>query len=184
MTDINRERLRCQLLENYEHLARKLTRRLGSSDVAYDVFHETFLRLDRVTDAVPVRRLADYIFRIAVNLAKEWRRAQRRRISACEIEALLDISDDQVDPARVVEARLEIEAFKHALAELPTRLREVMHSISVEGQSAQQVAARLRVSIRTVETDLKLALSHCAGRLCDVHRHRAGVAPRKPIEKS
>lgn len=165
MADINRTRLRGQLVENYENLVRKLTRRLGSSDFAYEALHETFLRLDRVTEAVPVRSPADYIFRIAINIAKDRQKAQNRRVSASEIDALLDICDDGPDPARIAEARSEIEAFKRALEGLPDRPRDVLHSIAVEGQSAQQVAERLGISVRTVESDLKQALGHCADRL-------------------
>ena len=111
MADINRARLRGQLVENYEHLVRKLTRRLGSSDFAYEALHETFLRLERVDEVVPVRSPADYLFRIAINIAKDRRKAQNRRLGAAEIDALLEVCDDGPDPARVAEARSEIEVF-------------------------------------------------------------------------
>lgn len=74
----------------------------------------------------------------------------------------MDIRDDAPDPARVVEARSEIEAFKKALAELPERAREVLRRMSIEGKTAQQVAEELEVSVRTVEADLREALQHCA----------------------
>ena len=44
-------------------------------------------------------------------------------VSVAEIDALLDISDEGPDPARVAEARSEIEGFKRALAALPARPR-------------------------------------------------------------
>lgn len=162
MADTNQARLRDQLVENYEGLIARLTRRLGSADFAHEALHETFLRLDRVTDAVPVRSPADYLFRIAINVAKDRQRARTYRISVTEVDALLDVCDDQPDAARVVEARSEIAAFKCALAELPDRPRRVLEGISIEGATAQDVAARLQVSLRTVENDLSLALRHCA----------------------
>lgn len=165
MADKNRVRLRSQLVEHYGQLVRKLTRRLGSSDSAYEALHETFLKLGRVTDGVVVRSPADYIFRVAINIAKDRQKAQNRRVSASEVDALLDVCDDGPDPARVAEARSEVEALKRALMRLKPRSREVLRSIAVEGQSAQEVAARLGVSLRTVESDLKLALSHCADSL-------------------
>ena len=174
LADINQARLRGQLVENYDGLIRKLTRRLGSSEFAYEALHETFLRLDRVTDAVPVRSPVDYIFRTAINIAKDRQKAQKYRVSASEIDALLDVCDDGPDPARVVEARSEIEAFKRALAGLPERPREVLRSISIEGKSAHEVAERLQVSVRTVESDLKLALSHCADCLNHTLTRRLG----------
>jgi RNA polymerase sigma-70 factor (ECF subfamily) len=111
VTNINRVRLRGQLVENYDTLIKKLTRRLGSSDFAHEALHETFLRLDRVTDAVTVHSPADYIFRTAINVAKDRQKAQRYRVTASEIDLLLDVSDETPDPARVAEARSEIEAY-------------------------------------------------------------------------
>jgi RNA polymerase sigma-70 factor, ECF subfamily len=179
VADSNRVRLRGQLVENYDGLVRKLTRRLGSSDFAHEALHETFLRLERVTDAIQVRSPIDYIFRIAINIAKDRQKARNVRAGAAEINALLDISDEKPDPERIVEARSEVEAFKRALAQLPERAREVLHSIAVEGQSAEQVAARCGVSVRTVEGDLKLALNHCADCLnYKLVRRLGGPRPR------
>jgi RNA polymerase sigma-70 factor (ECF subfamily) len=177
--DLNRARLRGQLVENYDGLVRKLTRRLGSSDFAHEALHETFLRLDRVTDAVQVRSPMGFILRIAINIAKDHQKARNVRASAAEIDALLDLCDDMPGPARIVEARSEVEAFKRALERLPARPREVLQSIAVEGQSAAQVAARCGVSVRTVEADLKLALTHCADCLdYQLVRRLGGPRPR------
>ena len=179
MAEINRMRLRGQLADNYDGLVKKLTRRLGSSDFAYEALHETFLRLERVTDTVPIRSPADYIFRIAINIAKDRQKAQNLRVSTAEIDALLDVSDEGPSPARIVEARSDIDAFKRALAELPARPRDVLYSVAIEGRSPQDVAARLGVSVRTVESDLKLALSHCADCLdYTLNRRLGGPRPR------
>jgi RNA polymerase sigma-70 factor, ECF subfamily len=179
VAEINRVRLRGQLADNYDGLVKKLTRRLGSSDFAYEALHETFLRLERVTDAVPIRSPADYIFRIAINIARDRQKAQKLRVSAAEIDSLLDVSDDGPSPARIVEARSDIDAFKRALAELPARPRDVLHSIAIEGRTPHDVATRLGVSVRTVESDLKLALSHCADCLdYTLIRRLGGPRPR------
>uniref|UniRef100_Q07KY4 RNA polymerase, sigma-24 subunit, ECF subfamily n=1 Tax=Rhodopseudomonas palustris (strain BisA53) TaxID=316055 RepID=Q07KY4_RHOP5 len=174
MADINRVRLHGQLVENYDGLIKKLTRKLGSVDSAHEALHETFLRLDRVTDAAPVRSPADFIFRTAINVAKDRQKAENYRVSRAEIDSLLDVCDEGPDPARIVEARSEIEAFARALSELPPRPREVLRSIAVDGQSAVEVAARLGVSVRTVESDFKLALCHCADCLHHALIPRAG----------
>jgi RNA polymerase sigma-70 factor (ECF subfamily) len=173
-------RLRGQLVDNYEGLIKKLTRCLGSSDFAYEALHETFLRLDRVTDAVTVRSPADYILRIAINIAKDRRKAQNYRLNTSEIDALLELYDDGPDPARVVEARSDINALKRALAALPTRPRDVLRSIALEGQSSRDVAKQLGLSVRTIENDLKLALMHCANCLdYALIRRPGGPRPRE-----
>jgi len=90
VSDVNKIRLRGDLVTSYSELIKKLTRRLGSSDFAYEALHETFLRLDRVTDAAPVRSPTNYLFRIAINVAKDRRKANKYRVGAAEIDALLD----------------------------------------------------------------------------------------------
>ncbi|KIU44863.1 MULTISPECIES: RNA polymerase sigma factor [Bradyrhizobium] len=180
MGDVNQARLRDQLVENYGGLITKLTRRLGSSDFAHEALHETFLRLDRVTEAEPVRSPNDYLFRIAINVAKDRHRAQNYRVGVSDVEAILDICDDQPDATRVVEARSEIAALKRALAELPERPRRVLEGISIEGRTAHDVADHLRVSLRTVENDLRLALRHCAAALGRTVVRRSGGPRLRP----
>jgi RNA polymerase sigma-70 factor (ECF subfamily) len=163
--ETNRTRLCSQLVQSYDELVKQLTRRLGSSDFAHEALHEAFLRLDRVSDATPVRSPKDYIFCTAVNIAKDHKKAGQRRLIAAVVDDLLDICDESPDPARIAEARSEIEAFKRAMEELPARRREVLRSIAIEGRTTQEVAFSLQVTTRTVEADLKQALTHCADSL-------------------
>lgn len=160
VAETDRIRLRGQIVESYDRLIRQLTRGLGSSDFAHEALHEAFLRLERVPEATRVRSPAAYIFRAAINIAKNRRKAQSYRVSASEIDALLDIRDDAPDPARVVEARSEIEAFKKAFAELPERAR-----CCAECPLKEKPPSKWRKnsrSVRTVEADLREALQHCA----------------------
>lgn len=165
VADTNRSRLRQQLVENYETLIKHLTRRLGSSEFAYEALHETFVRLDGVPDTMEVRSPSDYIFRTAINIAKNRRKAQSYRVPASEIDALIDVSDETPDPARIAEARSDFEAFERALKELPERPRRVIRLMSLEGKTAQETADILQVSVRTIAADYQLALRHCADSL-------------------
>jgi RNA polymerase sigma-70 factor (ECF subfamily) len=151
-----------QIVESYDALITQLTRHLGSSDFAHEALHEAFLQLEQVPETTQLESSAAYILRTAIKIAKNRRKSHSYRVSASEIEALLDVRDDAPDPARVVEARSEIEAFKKALAHLPEQAREVLRGMSIEGKTAQQVAEELKVSVRTVGTDLREALQHCA----------------------
>jgi RNA polymerase sigma-70 factor (ECF subfamily) len=160
--DSNPQKLRQQLIDNYDKLVRRLTRRLGSSDFAYEALHETFVRLQGVPDSTQVRSPADYIFQTAINVAKNRRKALSYRVPAAEIDALIDVSDESPDPARTVEARSDFEAFERALMELPERPRHVMRLMSLEGKTARETADQLKVSVRTVAADYQLALQHCA----------------------
>jgi RNA polymerase sigma-70 factor, ECF subfamily len=162
VAESNSVKLRRQLAENYDSLIKHLSRRLGSSDFAYEALHETFVRLERVPDAVEVLSPPDYIFRAAVNVAKNRRKAGGYRVSPAEIDAEFKVADEMPTPAQVVEDRSDLEAFEQALKGLPERPRTVLHMIAVEGKSAQETAEELGISVRTLTTDYRLALAHCA----------------------
>lgn len=178
MSDANITVLRKLLVAEYHGLDRRLTRRFGSADFASDVLQETYLRLQEMTDIGPVRSPKAYLFRIAVNIANDRRRAESRRLTADEIGWLLDIPDEGPDAARVVEGRSEINRLGRAIAELPERRRRVLVLSRIEGMPHRQIAELLGVTIRTIETDLKQALEHCAQRL--QRRPPAKFALRSP----
>ena len=161
VTNSNRTTLRAVLTADYQGLFRRLTRRLGSAELACEALHETFLRLDRVSDESAVRSPKDFLFRIALNLATDRRRIERRYLSAEAIDGLLAIPDSAPDPAAIAEARSEIEALDRALAELSYRCREVFSCAIVKRMPDHEIAARLGVSVRTEEVDLKHALTVC-----------------------
>jgi RNA polymerase sigma factor (sigma-70 family) len=165
MSDTNITALRDLLLADYGGLDRQLTRRLGSADFASDVLQETYLRLEGMNEIGPVRSPKAYLFRIALNIAIDRQRAESRRLTADEVDCLLDIPDDRPDAARVIEDRSEIDLLRRAIAELPERRRRVLIFSRIEGLPNREIAKRLGVTVRTVETDLKQAVEHCAQRL-------------------
>ncbi|MCS3931632.1 RNA polymerase sigma-70 factor (ECF subfamily) [Bradyrhizobium elkanii] len=157
--------LRTLLLAEYVDFDRRLTRRLGSSDLASEALNETYLRLEGMRELGPVRSPKAYLFRIALNIAADRRRAEKRRLTVDEVDALLEIPDDRPDAARVIENRSEVNLLRHAIAELPERRRRVLMLSRIDGMPNREIAALLGVTVRTVETDLKQAVEHCADRL-------------------
>jgi RNA polymerase sigma-70 factor (ECF subfamily) len=157
--------LRDLLLADYSGIDRRLTRRLGSADLASDVLQETYLRIEAMNDVGSIQSPKAYLFRIALNIANDRRRAESRRLTAHEIDGLLDIPDDRPDPEREAEDRSEVGQLRRAIAELPERRRIVLTLSRIDGLSHREIAARLGVTVRTVETDLKQAIEHCAERL-------------------
>ncbi|WP_343299645.1 RNA polymerase sigma factor [Afipia sp. NBIMC_P1-C3] len=162
LAESNQTRLKRQLAENYDTLVKHLTGQLGSSEFAYEVLHETFVRLDRVPDATLVEKPADYVFRTAINVAKNLRKARTYRVPASEIDALLEVTDNRPSPAQIAEERSDFEAFERALRELPERPHHVLRMMSLEGKTAEETAEALGVSVRTVSSDYQHALQHCA----------------------
>jgi RNA polymerase sigma-70 factor (ECF subfamily) len=133
--------------------------------LAREALHEAFLRVERVSEAIPVQRPADYLFRTAINVAKDRRKSDRRLLSAAEIAAICDVPDDRPDPSTVVEARLELEELDKALNELPERRRQVFLAAHIDQIPHSEIADRFGINVRTIEFDLQHAMEFLSRRL-------------------
>ena len=97
MVDTPRAFLRDLLTQRYEDLKRKLTWRLGSSELASDALHDTWVHLDdRADRQSEVKSPGAYLMRIAMNMAFDRVQRERRYMSDDEIDALMT---EFVDPA-------------------------------------------------------------------------------------
>jgi RNA polymerase sigma-70 factor (ECF subfamily) len=152
------------LVDRYGDLKRRLARRLGSADWAEEALQDTFLRLDGAEVAGEIRNPGAYLFRTAVNIALNRRRAEHRRLGADEVEALLHIADDAPDALRVIESRADLTRLKAAMAELPARQRAILLAARLEGLPRREIAARFGISVSMVEKELKKAQEHCVAR--------------------
>jgi RNA polymerase sigma-70 factor (ECF subfamily) len=172
--------LRQVLVERYDDFRRRLARRLGSTEFATEILHETYLRLDRDgAELGAVRSPNAYLFRTALNVAADHhRQAESRRLNHLEIETLRGIADGALDPTKAVEARLEVAALEKALDELTPRRRAILIAARLEEVPHAEIAARFGISTRMVEKELKQALLHCSLRLDKKLIRRFG--PRGP----
>lgn len=160
--------LRRLFLACYDDLKRRLTRRLGSADLASDVMQDTWLRLDHRQPAEAVRNPASYLYRMALNTVEDRRRSERRHLSAVEVTSLLHLADPDPTPAQSVEARSDLRALAAVLEELPPRRREILLAARVENLPREVIAARLGVSLRLVSKELRLAHEHCVARMAQL----------------
>jgi RNA polymerase sigma factor (sigma-70 family) len=157
--------LRELLVARYDELRERLRRRLGSDELARESLHETYLHLSQSGERTAVQRPESYLFRIALNLAVNHRRAIGRQATPQEIEAAIELVDETVQTEKTVEARLDLESLERAIEELPPRQRNIFFAVRVQDVPIQEVANSLGISRRFVEIELKRALAHCAERL-------------------
>jgi RNA polymerase sigma-70 factor (ECF subfamily) len=157
--------LRQLLIERYDHFRHRLTRRLGSADVAQDTLHELYLRMDRPDSAGALQNPNTYILVSAVNLARDRWRTEHRRTGNVDVEALYELIDENPGPDRIVEGRQAVDALKRALDELTPRQREILIAVRYEKLTQDEIAKRLNISARFVRKELQLALEHCESRL-------------------
>lgn len=172
--------LRGLLVDRYDDLKHRLARRLGSKELATEALQETWLRLERAGDPGPLQRPESYLYRIALNIAADRRDADRRRLTLSEVEALRHQDEDELDPARIAEARSDIAALMTALGELSPRCRAIFVAARLDETPHKEIAGRFGISTRMVERELKRAFEHCAERLGRFSPNNVGSAARKP----
>jgi RNA polymerase sigma factor (sigma-70 family) len=164
MTEITPAALRQLFLDRYDDLKARLTRRLGSADLAGDVLQDTWLRLSRTESIGSVRSPGNYLLRIVLNIVQDRKRSDKRYLSAVEIENLLHLPDPEPSPAEVAEARSDLQALASVLAELPPRRRAILLAARLDNMPRQEIAARFGISLRLVSKELRLAHEYCVAR--------------------
>ncbi len=122
-----------------------------------DLSQEVFLRLLRYSDDIAVENPQGYLFRIAANVASEWR--DRSRVRQPPNQSWLN--ELHIGPAAqpdtsVFQRRIS-KHLQSAVDQLPKRQREVLLLHVNEGLTYKQIAARLDVTHRIVLRDLTRA---------------------------
>jgi RNA polymerase sigma factor (sigma-70 family) len=161
MSETLRSALRRLLVDDYHGLKERLGRRFGSFDFASEILHEAWLRLQRSDANLSVAEVQNqraYLYRIVLNVATDRQRAEKSRLAAADVEAIRQHAQDNLDPGRIAEARLELNALAEAINALPPRRRAVFVAARLEGLPYKVIAARHGVTVRVVDRELSIAL--------------------------
>lgn len=160
--------LRDLLTARYDDFRARLTRRLGSEELARESLQETWLRLNRSDEIGMVQSPAGYVLQVAMNIATDRRRSEQRMSRQHTGNVPLDaVPDDAPGPEREIESRSELDALNRAIATLSPRTREILMAARIEGLSQNEIADRFGISARMVRFELRKALDHCEACLAD-----------------
>jgi RNA polymerase sigma factor (sigma-70 family) len=176
-------KLRQLLIQDYGKLRDRLMRRFGSADFATEILHDTYLRLDAAEMAGTVLNPGAYLYRVALNVAADSKRADRRWVDKATIEALRRRDDHELDPEQISQAREEWRMLALALDELPPRRRAIFVAARLDERPHREIAQRFGVSVDTVDRELKLALDVFADRLGKKWQPKRGPKPLKTSKK-
>ncbi|MTD94382.1 sigma-70 family RNA polymerase sigma factor [Hyphomicrobium sp. xq] len=179
MSKSSRDALREFFLLGYDELRARLTRRLGSAELASDALHETWLRIESADPAGSVQSPKHYLLQMAANVALKRLSIENRFVTLTDAKMAIGLVDETPDPERAAIARSEVEAVAKALAELTPRRREILLASRLSGDPLWTIAQRLGISQRLVELELRDALAHCALRLERTIVQRFGPKPSK-----
>ena len=151
-------------LENETALKRFLRRFIKSREGADDLAQEAFLRAFAAESGRVIVSHKAFLFKVAKNLALN----ELAKQSSAAIEPLGDFEGQEVleDSSQaavddVVDGRERIRVLAQAIAALPPQCAKVFVLRKMQGLSQKEIAARLNISVRTVENHVALGLVRC-----------------------
>ncbi len=147
-----------ELLAEWVPRLYRFARRLTSDfHAAEDLVQETALRAWRERERLRDPRAARvWLFRIAVNLWRDWLRRGRSPVARARPLASEPL-DDAPAPDRVAADQDELQRALAALDSLPSRQREVLYLNACEGLSLAEIAGVLDISTDAAKASLSVA---------------------------
>jgi RNA polymerase sigma factor (sigma-70 family) len=127
-----------------------------------DVVQESYLRIWRARAREPIQSAKAFLFKVArgvaLNFLRKNRNAPFEPLGDFAAERVLDHGLTVRETATVQE---RIDLLADALMALPPRCREIILLHKVEGLPQKEVAARLGVAERTVESQVRIGVKKC-----------------------
>lgn len=152
-----------------DELLRFLSKRVNCSDVALDIFQDTFIRYAGYRNKGSVDNPRAFIFKIAANLATDYLRSRSRQLKHVTGQDVLPEAFEDAKPSleRTVISEQQLEHVIEALSELPPKCRTVFILLKFKHYSYAQVEQQLGISQTMILRYLNRALTHCRTRLQD-----------------
>lgn len=139
-------------------------RRRAGRQEAEDVVQDTYLHLRQRGNAATLEHPRPYLFRIAANLAMDMARKTKVRLRyAGEGFALACHAEAPASPEAAAGGVMELRRLQASLAELPPLCRDAFLLSRIEDLTHAEIAARLGVSVRTIDRHMAKAWEHLRG---------------------
>lgn len=159
-------------------LRRFLAAWFRDASIAEDVLQEMYLKLERTQLAAPVRNVSAFLYKIAENLALDWRKKglrQHHRDTAWSETSVgtspgvaravgsgepVEPAAEAPDPDAAFDAKRKLNAVLAALKDLPPQCRKVFILHKLKGLTHREVAEVLGIRQKGVEKHMTKALRH------------------------
>lgn len=157
LQDRDREALREVVAAFGERLTAVVSGVLRDRDAVDDVVQETFAKAwYRIHAFQGGSSLYTWLYRVAVNGAKDYIKSRRRRPAGSfdELPGRASLPDERLPQMEGIERRELRLRVRAAIARLPAPFREVLALREIEGMSYNDIAEALALSLGTVESRL------------------------------
>ncbi len=130
-------------------LLRQIAALSGRPQDASDYLNDAYVRMSE-HGGMPVRNFEAFMVRVAVNLARDEHRRQRRRNITGD-EDLNEIADAGPTPEELLDVRQRLSAVHATLSRLHPRTRQILLMHRLDGLRYREIAQRLGISESAVE---------------------------------
>ncbi|WP_202948596.1 RNA polymerase sigma factor [Novosphingobium sp. AP12] len=141
---------------DYVLLLQRLSGRLGSREAAVEALHDTYIKLRSRPEIGQVKNPRAYLYRMAMNLAKN-RRRNEARIVPFAIAAFLDLPDTAPSQDRAIGAEQAIKLAVAALRSQSIKRQEIFLAKWRDDKSQAEIAADFGMHKRSVQKELAKA---------------------------
>ena len=132
---------------------------LGKPEVAEEVVQDVFYNIWKNRETLRINRsLQSYLYRSAYNNSMMYLRKMRREFFMEEGLANNQVVDSP-DPSQALQLNEVSELIARTLEGLPDRTREIFLMNRQEGLKYREIAEKLSISVKTVESNMGKALN-------------------------
>ena len=174
-----------EILVHEGALVRYLARTWRNRDEIHDLRQEIYIRIYEAAKASRPHSPKSFMFTTARHLMTD--RARRGRVVSIEAVGdadALNVLVDEISPERNLHARQELKRLAQAFGLLPPKCREVVWLRRVDELSQKEVAVRLGISPRTVESHVMKGMRMLADMVFGGGTHEVQAVQAESREKT
>lgn len=130
-----------------------------SKEAAEEIVSDVFLNIWQLDDKlVDIHNLTVYLYTSTRNLSLNYLLKRKREITCVLDEAGMAVASPAADPEQQFITAELANKIELAIRQLPPKCRLVFKLVKEDGLKYKEVAAVLRISVKTVETQMGIAL--------------------------